>query len=145
MVYVFLFPAMLSAQKTLEFPTKVDKMWGVNKDFYIGEVIDVRDVSASNYIGRVQTGAFNSKNDAFLKNSLATELTTVVRQLVPNPKNSTTQLILKVNRLKIWEQTFYGTEEGYAFGDFQLIMKQDKPTTWWIATTVLSENEVVGM
>ena len=34
-------------------------------------------------------------------------------------------LILKVNRLKVWEQTFIGIEEAYSFADFELIMKTD--------------------
>lgn len=129
-IYVLLLPAMLAAQKTFEFPYPIEKMTRVDDSFYIDEVIDVRNAMSDNYIGRVQTGAFNAKNEAFLENSLATELTTVVRQLVRTDKSSPNALILKVNRLKVWEQTFMGVEEAYAFADFQLILKKD--TTYYL-------------
>jgi hypothetical protein len=123
-LYILFFPLMLSAQKTFEFPAQMDKMTGVNKHFYIDKVIDARNGRFDNYIGRVQTGAFNTKNDAFLNSPLADELTKVVHKLLPNGTDSI-ELILKVNRLKIWEQTFVATEEAYAFGDFELLIKKD--------------------
>jgi hypothetical protein len=124
LLYVLSFPLMLSAQKTFEFPAQIDKMKGVNKQFYIDKVIDARNIRFDNYIGRVQTGVFNARNDAFLNNPLADELTRVVHKLLPNSTDSI-ELILKVNRLKIWEQTFYVTEEACVFGDFELILKRD--------------------
>jgi hypothetical protein len=132
LVCALLFPVMLAAQKTLEFPTLMDRMKGVNKHFYIDKVIDVRNAFSENYLGRVQTGMFNSQTDAFSKKPLADELMTVIHQLLPYSEE-TTGLILKVNRLKVWERTFYSKEEAYIFCDFQLILKRD--TSYYLVDT----------
>jgi hypothetical protein len=129
MVCALLFPAMLTAQKTLEFPTLMDRMKGVNKNFYIDKVIDARNALSETYLGRVQTGLLNAKTEAFSKNPLADELMTVIQQLLPYSED-TTGLILKVNRLKVWEHTFLSKEEAYAFCDFQLILKRG--TTYYL-------------
>jgi hypothetical protein len=121
---LFLFPQFLTAQKTLEFPSKIEKIDVKNWAFNIDKVIDVRNAISTNYIGSIQSGLLNAKRDASLKNPLADELQVVVNQMMPNVKDSM-ELILKINRLKVWEQTFIAKEEAYAFGDLELILKKD--------------------
>jgi hypothetical protein len=121
---LFLLPQILTAQKILEFPSKFEKIDAKNWLFNIDKVIDVRNAISTNYIGSIQSGLLNAKRDASLKNPLADELQVVINQMLPNVKDSM-ELILKINRLKVWEQTFIAKEEAYAFGDLELVMKKD--------------------
>jgi hypothetical protein len=129
-VFTFLFPVLLAAQKTLEFPAQIDKMAGARGRFTIDKVVDARQTKSPKYIGMVQKGMLNATSDAVLIRDLADELTTVIRQLLPSAKDSA-KLILKVNRLKVWEQAFFGVQEAYAFADFDLLVKID--TSYYLA------------
>ena len=121
---LFFLPAFENAQKVLKFSNEIEKMRIGGWHYNIDKVIDAREVSAPNFIGNVQTGLVNSKRDAVLKRPLAEELLPVVMQLLPEV-DDTIELILKVNRMKVWEQTYFSTEEAYAFADFDLILKKD--------------------
>lgn len=121
---LLLFPTLIHAQKVLIFSSKLEKIDSANWGYNIDKVIDARSAITKNYLGRVQTGVFNSKNDAVLEKSLASELDKVIKSILPEVEDSM-HLILKINRLKIWEQTFLATEEAYAFADFELILKRD--------------------
>ena len=109
-IVLFFLPNFMTAQKILEFPTKIEKIAAKNWAFNIDKVIDVRNALTTNYIGSIQSGLLNAKRDASLKNPLADELQVVINQMLPNMKDSM-ELILKINRLKVWEQTFIAKEE----------------------------------
>lgn len=123
-IVLLLLPNFITAQKILEFPLKIEKIAVKNWAFNVDKVVDARNAISTNYIGGIQSGLLNAKRDAFLKNPLADELRVVVNQILPNVKDSM-ELILKINRMKVWEQTFIAKEEAYAFGDLELILKHD--------------------
>lgn len=82
------------------------------RDFYISSIIDAR--TNQEQIGTVQKGLANKKTPANFPTDFTTYLSkTIARMLPTNGKQ--TALLLKVNELRVSEQTTFSSERGTAY------------------------------